>query len=133
MFCNSSYLADWKKIPSASDATVLAALGHPDKIRIVERLADGDAKQKELVADLEIKSGTISRWLADLSRAQIVSQDREGTHDPYRLVRKERTEELLDLAALLASELSTAGAERAESQRRVDAERLAQRQARRRR
>ena len=132
MFCNSSYLADAKKIARASDATVLAALGNPDKIRIVERLAEGPAKQKELIKDLGLTSGTLSRWLAELSRARIVSQDREGTHDPYWLVRKKRTEELLDLTALLASELSDAQAERAALQAEVDAERLAERQRRRR-
>lgn len=132
MVCNSSYLADAKKIPPPSDATILAALAHPDKIRIVERLADGEAKQKDLIKDLGIGSGTISRWLGELSRARIVGQDREGTHDAYWLVKRDQTEELLDAAALLASELSAAHAEQASAQARADAKRLKQRQARRR-
>jgi DNA-binding transcriptional ArsR family regulator len=131
MVCNSSYLADKKNLALSSDAAILAALGHRDKIRIVERLSEGQAKQKELIKDLGIASGTISRWLAELSRARIVSQDREGTHDAYWLVCGERTNELLDLVALLASELSSAHAERAAEQAKADMQRLSERRKRR--
>ena len=106
-------------------------MGHADKIRIIERLADGAAKQKDLLSDLAISSPNASRWLSELMRANIISQDREGTHDAYWLVKRDRTEELLDLAALLASELSAARVQRAQGQAEVDVQRLEERKLRR--
>jgi len=119
VICNSAYLADKKNLLPPSDSSILGELSRPEKIRIVERLSDGAAKQKEIEKDLGLSSGSLSRWLRELAQAQIVYQDRPGTHDPYRLVKPERTNELLDLVALLASELSDAYVERAE--RRADA------------
>jgi DNA-binding transcriptional ArsR family regulator len=127
MVCNSSDLADWKNLASSSDVAILAALGHREKIRIVERLSEGDAKQKQLTEDLGLSSGTLSRWLGELVRARIICQDRDGSHDPYRLVKPERTNELLDTAALLASELANASAVRAAHQAKVDEIRLRER------
>jgi len=127
MICNSSYLADTKNLEEPSDANILSALGKREKIRIVERLTLGEARQKELISDLGVASGTLSRWLAELSRARIISQNREGTHDPYWLVAPGRTNELLDLAALLASELSAAHAKRASEQAETDTLRLQER------
>lgn len=131
MICNSSDLADWKNVATPSDADLLDELGHRDKIRIVERLTAGEARQKELADDLGAKSGTVSRWLADLKRARVIDQDRPGSHDPYWLVRPELTNELLDLAARLASELAEASLERADWQAKVDRERLEERRERR--
>ena len=130
MICNSSYLADKKNLEESSDVDLLSELGHREKIRIIERLSDGEAKQKELVAELGLKSGTVSRWLTELTHARVISQDREGSHDPYWLVKPERTNEFLDLVALLASELADAHAERADRQAKVDKRRLKERQAR---
>lgn len=119
-----------QNLPPPSDAAVLAALSHPEKLRIVERLGQGAAKQKELAKDLDLDSGSLSRWLRELSQAGVISQDRVGTHDPYWLVMPKRTEELLDLAALLASELADAHAERAALQAKANKARLEERRRR---
>jgi len=97
---------------------------------IVEHLSRGPAKQKDLAKELGLDSGSLSRWLRELAQARIISQDREGSHDPYWLVAPERTNELLDLAALLASELADHYAERAAAQAKVDQERLRERRRR---
>jgi len=119
-----------QNLPPPSDAAVLAALSHPEKLRIVERLGQEAAKQKELAKDLDLDSGSLSRWLRELSQAGVISQDRVGTHDPYWLVMPKRTEELLDLAALLASELADAHAERAALQAKANKARLEERRRR---
>lgn len=125
MFCDSSDLADSQKLEVASDVTLLATLGHDARLRIVERLSEGAARQKDLVAELAISSGTASRLLGELTEARLIQQDQPGSHSSlYRLVAPERTDELLDLAALLASELSEAFAERAAAQAEVDRKRL---------
>jgi transposase-like protein len=130
MICNSSDLADRKNLPTASDVAILAELSHREKVRIVERLTLGEAKQKELAEDLGTKSGTLSRWLKELMQARLIGQEREGSHDPYWLVNPVRTNELLDVAARLASEVSEAHAERAVAQADVDRERLEKRESR---
>lgn len=111
MICNSSDLADRKNLPSPSDVAVLRELGHREKVRILERLSEGSAQQKELAKDLGIASGTLSRWLGELVQVRIIGQAREGSHDMYWLVEPELTNELLDAIARLASSLSTAQAE----------------------
>lgn len=77
-------------------------------MRIVERLSRGKAQQKELAKDLDLQSGTLSRWLNELVQARIVSQRREGRYEVYWLVQPQRTNELLDVVANLAVELSAA-------------------------
>lgn len=130
MLCNSANLADVQNLPSPSDAALLAALAHPERMRIVEQLSRGPAKQKDLAKELNLDSGSLSRWLRELAQARIISQDREGTHDAYWLVAANRTDELLDLAALLASELADAHAERAASQAEANRKRLRERRTR---
>lgn len=120
-----------QNLPTPSDVAVLTALAHRERMRIVERLSRGPAKQKELASELHLDSGSLSRWLRELAEARIISQDREGSHDAYWLVMPERTDELLDLAALLASELADAYAERAAAQAKVDEARLQERRQRR--
>lgn len=119
-----------KNLAQPSDVTLLAALGHREKIRIVERLSEGEAKQKDLARDLGLPSGSLSRLLSELVRARLVRQEREGSHDPYQLVNPARTNELLDLAAELASELADDYAERASQQAEADKARLADRRNR---
>jgi DNA-binding HxlR family transcriptional regulator len=130
MICNSSYLADWKKVATPSDVVVLAELGHRDKIRIVERLSEGPARQRDLIDELGLTSGTLSKWLAELVGARLVVQEGSAPRDPYWLVKPDTTNALLDIAAQLASELADAEVERAQEQATVDRQRLQERRKR---
>jgi DNA-binding transcriptional ArsR family regulator len=123
VICNSSDLADRKNLPAPSDVAVLGELGHRDKVRIVERLSRGKAQQKELAKDLDLQSGTLSRWLGELVQARIISQARQGRYEVYWLIKPERTNELLDIAAKLAIELSAAQLEADEAKLREREER----------
>lgn len=135
VFCNSAYLTDLQKVARASDAALLAALGRPEALEIVERLAEGPARAGELLEALGLdskKSGSLTRWLDELGRVYVVAQQPHGNNrDPYFLVRSDRTEELLDVAARLAAELSAARVEGAEAQATTDAERVQERERRR--
>ena len=132
MFCNSSDLADSQNLDVApADVELLAVLGHPVRLRVVELLSEGDARQRDLLPHLEVTSGTLSRMLGELRDARLIDRLGTGSHAPYRLVLPERTNELIDLAVSLGSELSDVFAERAAERVRVDRRRLEVREAKR--
>jgi DNA-binding HxlR family transcriptional regulator len=125
MVCNSSDLADSQNLDAApADVELLAVLGHPVRLRVIELLSEGDARQRDLLPHLEVTSGSLSRMLGELRDARLIDRLGAGTHAPYRLVLPERTNELIDLAVLLGSELSDVFVERATDRARADRQRL---------
>lgn len=74
------------------------------------RLLAGDASQKELGADLNLASGTVSRRMKELESLGIVQRDR--SHGPYQIVLHRQVWQLLQAAADLARDVA---AERATS------------------
>jgi DNA-binding transcriptional ArsR family regulator len=133
VICNSSDLADLQNLEVVpADIEVLKALGHPTRMRLIELLAAGEARPKDFLNQLDATSGTVSRMLAELREARLIERVGQGTWAPHRLVLPNRTNELIDLAALLGSELSDLFANRAELQARVDRQRHEERQTRRR-
>jgi len=59
-------------------AEILKALAHPVRVLIVDALTDGDRCVCELNALVDIDQSNISRHLAVLKRAGIVSERRDG-------------------------------------------------------
>jgi ArsR family transcriptional regulator len=132
MVCNSSDLADLQNIDLVpADVELLAALGHPTRMRVIELLSEGEARPKDLLARLDANSGSLSRMLGELREARLIERIGPESRAPHRLVLPQRTNELIDLAALLGSELSEAFEARANLQARVDRQRLEERQTRR--
>ena len=66
-------------------AELLAVLGHPHRIRIVEELRDGECDVKSLRDSLGISHSGVSQHLMLLRAHRIVSERREGRHVFYRL------------------------------------------------
>jgi len=64
---------------------VLKALAHPTRLYFVERLADGPLCVCELARGIEAEGPTISRHLALLKSAGIVSDEKRGTKIFYTL------------------------------------------------
>ena len=128
MICNSADLADIQKVPPASDASLLAEFANRDKLRIIEQLADGPAKPKDLLEALDLaasKSGSMSHWLSDLARAGLILQEPgSNTWSPYSLVAPKETDDLIDAAAVLAAAVSEARVQAAMAQAEADAGRL---------
>lgn len=88
----------------SSDGTLLALLADVDCRRIVDRLLEGSATQRELREDLGIQSGSLSRHMRAMEDAALVV--RERSHGPYEVTLSKRTRAVLQAAADLASDLS---------------------------
>jgi DNA-binding transcriptional ArsR family regulator len=62
------------------------ALGEPLRIRLVERLMDGEASVQELVAATGAGQQNVSKHLGVLLHAGIVGRRKQGTFVYYRIV-----------------------------------------------
>lgn len=67
----------------------LKALGHHDRLRIVEALASGGKNVSELAAALGMPNSTVSRHLRVLHDAQVVECSRRGNFVLYVLADRE--------------------------------------------
>ena len=61
-------------------------LGEPMRIRLLDRLRDGEATVGELSDALEASQQNISKHLAVLSDAGVLGRRKEGNHVYYRIV-----------------------------------------------
>lgn len=68
-----------------STSTLIAALSHPIRGRIVERLAGGELTVNELASGLPVSRSAVSQHLAVLSAAGLVQQQRRGRYRHYGL------------------------------------------------
>lgn len=64
---------------------ILKALAHPTRLHFVDRLALGELCVCELAEDVDADMSTISKHLAVLKEAGIVTDDRRGNRIYYRL------------------------------------------------
>ena len=62
------------------------ALGEPMRIRLVDRLREGEATVGELSEALEASQQNISKHLSVLADAGILGRRKDGTHVYYRIV-----------------------------------------------
>ncbi len=66
-------------------ATTFAALADPTRVAIVERLAGGDATVKQLTEPFDLTQQAISRHLAILTEAGLVTRGRQAQTRPASL------------------------------------------------
>lgn len=71
----------------AQRAEVFKALGHADRLRIVEELADGERCVCELVEVVGSGWSTVSRHLSVLKEAGVVADEKRGLQVFYRIAR----------------------------------------------
>lgn len=84
-------------------AELFRTLGHPVRIRVLEMLQDGPRAVRELLADIEIESSSLSQQLAVLRRAGLVSSSRDGSSVVYTLATPDVAQLLLYGRRILAS------------------------------
>ena len=60
-------------------------LGEPMRIRLLDRLRDGEASVQELTAALGTTQQNVSKHLGVLHSAGVVSRRRDGTHTLYSI------------------------------------------------
>jgi DNA-binding transcriptional ArsR family regulator len=70
---------------AAIDASTFAALGEPNRLRIVEALRGGPLSVGEIVDRLGIRQPQVSKHLRVLSESQLVSVEARHRHRIYRL------------------------------------------------
>lgn len=68
-------------------AELLRALGHPDRVRLVEELGEREQDVQTLSDRLGVRQARVSQHLAVLRAGHIVEDRREGRHVLYRLAR----------------------------------------------
>jgi DNA-binding transcriptional ArsR family regulator len=82
-------------------AVLLAVLGHPHRIRIIEELRAGESDVKSLQDVLGISHSGVSQHLMVLRAHRIVCERRQGRYVYYRLRRPEMASWLLDATEFL--------------------------------
>ncbi|MCL2744038.1 MAG: metalloregulator ArsR/SmtB family transcription factor [Planctomycetaceae bacterium] len=74
-----------KKLSVHRKAGIFKALGHPTRLQIVEKLADGEQCVCVLLEMFDIDMSTLSRHLSVLKNTSIVSDERRGKNIFYCL------------------------------------------------
>ena len=69
----------------ASTSRVLKALGHPARLRIASMLRDGELCACQITAVLDLAPSTVSAHLAELRRAALITERRDGRWVHYAL------------------------------------------------
>jgi ArsR family transcriptional regulator len=69
----------------ARRAEVFKALGHPDRLRILEDLADGERCVCDLVESVGSSWSTVSRHLSVLKEAGVLTDEKRGLQVFYRV------------------------------------------------
>jgi len=71
----------------AEMAETFKALGHPDRVRLVEELREEEKDVQTLSDSLGVRQARVSQHLAVLRASHIVEDRREGRHVLYRLAK----------------------------------------------
>lgn len=82
-------------------AEILAAIAHPNRIRILEQLQEGVRCNCELAPALELEQSNLSRHLKILVQAGILTSWKEGLRVNFK-VADDRIFKILDNAAAIA-------------------------------
>ena len=82
------------------------ALGHPIRVRMLRLLADGERCGCEFAPELGVDPSVVSRYLAVLARAGLVTSRREGVRVMWSLVDPELLDVLERLAELTGEKVA---------------------------
>jgi DNA-binding transcriptional ArsR family regulator len=89
------------------EAELFQALGHPIRLELLDRLAQGPRCACELESDFALDQSTISRHLIILKRVGLVQAHREGARVIYT-VSDRRIERIRELARSLIADRAQA-------------------------
>jgi len=74
-----------QKLSIQQKSEIFKALGHPTRLQIVEKLADGEQCVCHLLEMFNVEMSTLSRHLSVLKNADIVIDERRGKNIFYSL------------------------------------------------
>jgi ArsR family transcriptional regulator len=66
-------------------AEIIKLLGHPERLKIVEVLEEGEATVTDIQEALGLPQAIVSQHLAKMRGADIVAARRDGVHVYYRI------------------------------------------------
>lgn len=89
-------------------AKLFGVFSHPDRIRIVEELRDGEKDVNSLQAVLGVSHSRTSQNLAVLRMHRVVAERRAGRHVFYRLVEPKIAHWILDGLQFIEAEVAYA-------------------------
>jgi DNA-binding transcriptional ArsR family regulator len=89
-------------------AAFLGVLAHPQRIRIIEELRDGECDVKSLQAALGISHSGVSQHLMVLRAHRLVCERRQGRQVFYRLLQPEMASWLLEATEFLERDSAVA-------------------------
>ncbi len=98
---NQIHMETVMKTSAEFKANILAALAHPNRIRIIEYLRRDVRCNCELAPALELEQSNLSRHLKILVQAGILKSWKEGLRVNFK-VTDERIFKILDIAAAIA-------------------------------
>jgi ArsR family transcriptional regulator len=84
---------DPKGLSKAAD--VIKVVGHPDRLRILEVLEEGETSVGEIQEKLGLPQAIVSQHLAKMRGWDIVESRRDGTHVYYRII-EQKVSHILD-------------------------------------
>ena len=87
-------------------AAVLHVLGHPQRIRVIEELRDGEHDVNHLSQTIGCTHARVSQHLAKLRGLRLVQMRREGRHVFYRLANDKLARWLLEGLDFVESEFA---------------------------
>lgn len=79
------YMNSKEKALVEAKANILKALGHPTRLWMAERLADGEKCVCELAEGIDADFSTISKHLSVLKQAGVVTDEKRGKQVYYSL------------------------------------------------
>lgn len=85
---------------------LFSVFSHPDRIRIVEELRDGERDVNALQAALDVTHSRTSQNLAILRAHRLVAERREGRHVFYRLVNPDMARWVLEGLTFIEADLA---------------------------
>jgi DNA-binding transcriptional ArsR family regulator len=85
--------------------SLFSVFTHPDRVRIVEELRDGEKDVNALQAALGVSHSRTSQNLAILRAHRLVTERREGRHVYYRLVQPDIAQWVLDGLRFIEADL----------------------------
>jgi len=78
-----------RKLVAKELSEIFKAVGHPDRIRMIEELSAGERDVNSLAEKLDLPGPRVSQHLAQLRAHRIVEERRDGRHHYYHLVQPE--------------------------------------------
>jgi DNA-binding transcriptional ArsR family regulator len=82
------------------------ALSNPERLRIVDFLADGEQCQCEIFPEIGLSQSTVSAYLTQLVRSGILKVRRDGTRKLYT-ISDPRIRRMIEDIRAIASEMTT--------------------------